>query len=117
MHIAVVGATGAVGREMCSILAQRCFPADRVSLLASARSAGKTVDFGGRTLTMAELLDGALAGVDIALFSATALARLRFPTVDPDCAVRPRGHSDGTDSLRNHATDWHSDRCLAGRGF
>ncbi len=72
MQIAVVGATGAVGQEMCSILARRRVPADRLRLLASARSAGKCVPYAGTDLTIRELTADALAGVDFALFSAGA---------------------------------------------
>ncbi|MCZ6654417.1 MAG: aspartate-semialdehyde dehydrogenase [Planctomycetota bacterium] len=72
MQIAVVGATGAVGQEMCSILAQRQVPADGLRLLASARSAGPRVQYAGTDLTVQELTADALAGVDFALFSAGA---------------------------------------------
>ena len=72
MQIAVVGATGAVGQEMCSILAQRRVPADCLRLLASARSAGTRVPYAGTDLTVRELTKDALAGVDFALFSAGA---------------------------------------------
>ncbi|MEE9213146.1 MAG: aspartate-semialdehyde dehydrogenase [Phycisphaeraceae bacterium] len=70
MQIAVVGATGAVGREMCSILEQRRFPAECVTLLASGRSAGKRVRYAGADLTVAELTTTSLNSVDFALFSA-----------------------------------------------
>ncbi len=72
MQIAVVGATGAVGQEMCSILARRRVPADCLRLLASARSAGTRVPYAGTDLTVRELTPDALAGVDFALFSAGA---------------------------------------------
>ncbi len=72
MRIAIVGATGAVGQEMCSILAQRRVPADRLCLLASTRSAGTRVPYAGTDLTVRELTSDALAGVDFALFSAGA---------------------------------------------
>jgi aspartate-semialdehyde dehydrogenase len=72
MRIAVVGATGAVGQEMCSILARRRVPADCLRLLASARSAGTSVRYAGVGLTVQKLTDDALAGVDFALFSAGA---------------------------------------------
>ena len=68
--IAVVGATGAVGEVMLSILAERGFPASEVIALASARSAGGTVDFGGEDLVVHDLAGFDPAGVDIALFSA-----------------------------------------------
>ena len=72
MQIAVVGATGAVGQEMCSILARRRVPAGCLRLLASARSAGTRVPYAGTDLTVRELTKDALAGVDFALFSAGA---------------------------------------------
>ena len=68
-RVAVVGATGAVGRTMLELLRARSFPADDLVLFASARSAGSQVD--GRPV---QLLDDAadLEGLDIALFSAGA---------------------------------------------
>jgi aspartate-semialdehyde dehydrogenase len=67
MRVAVVGATGAVGRTMLELLAEREFPAEEIVLFASARSAGTVID--GRTV---QLLDDSadLSGFDIALFSA-----------------------------------------------
>jgi len=68
--VAVAGATGAVGREMLSILERRGFPLSRLHLLASERSAGKTLPFRGEELRV-ERLDGFdFSGADIALFSA-----------------------------------------------
>jgi len=68
--VAVVGATGAVGREILNILAERDFPADEVVALASKRSAGKEVSYGeNRTLKVDDLESYDFAGVDIALFS------------------------------------------------
>ncbi len=69
-HVAIVGATGAVGVEMLRCLEERAFPVGRLSLLASARSAGKKTTFKGGELTIQELTPDAFAGVDIALFSA-----------------------------------------------
>src|SRR5919108_5683200 len=68
-RVAVAGATGAVGREMLSILAERKFPADEVIPLASERSAGATVDFAGKKLTVKDLAKFDFKGVDIGLFS------------------------------------------------
>jgi aspartate-semialdehyde dehydrogenase len=70
--VAVAGATGAVGREMLAVLDERAFPAARVVALASARSAGKTVPFGGGELAVEEMTAASFEGVDIALFSAGA---------------------------------------------
>jgi aspartate-semialdehyde dehydrogenase len=68
--VAVVGATGAVGEVMLSILAERDFPVGEVVALASERSAGAKVAFGNRQLTVQDLATFDPAGVDIALFSA-----------------------------------------------
>jgi len=68
--VAVVGATGAVGEVMLSILAERDFPASDVIALASERSAGMTVAFGNGDLVVQDLATFDPAGVDIALFSA-----------------------------------------------
>jgi len=70
--VAVAGVTGAVGREMLKVLSQRDFPAERVVALASARSAGKVVPFGGGELVVQEMTASSFDGVDIALFSAGA---------------------------------------------
>jgi aspartate-semialdehyde dehydrogenase len=68
--VAVAGATGAVGREMLLVLEQRAFPAARVKALASARSAGSTLPFCGKEITVEEMTPESFEGVDIALFSA-----------------------------------------------
>jgi aspartate-semialdehyde dehydrogenase len=70
MHVAVLGATGAVGRTMLEVLAERRVPVDRLTLLASERSAGKTVAWGGREWTVQPPQPGVFRGVDVALFSA-----------------------------------------------
>lgn len=69
-HVAVVGATGAVGQTMLSILAERSFPVSTLTLLASARSAGQVVDFEGQKITIQDLATFDPAGIEIALFSA-----------------------------------------------
>jgi aspartate-semialdehyde dehydrogenase len=69
-HIAIVGATGAVGIEMLRCLERRNFPVGQLTLLASARSAGKQLLFRGKEYTIKELTSSSFAGVDIALFSA-----------------------------------------------
>jgi aspartate-semialdehyde dehydrogenase len=70
LHVAIVGATGAVGIEMMKTLEKRAFPVGKLTLLASARSAGKTLPFRGEGLPVQELTASSFAGVDIALFSA-----------------------------------------------
>lgn len=69
-HVAIVGATGAVGVEMLLCLEQRNFPLGKLTLLASARSAGKTMMFRGEEIVVKELTHNSFEGVDIALFSA-----------------------------------------------
>jgi aspartate-semialdehyde dehydrogenase len=69
-HVAVVGATGAVGIEMIKTLEKRNFPVGKLTLLASARSVGKKLTFRGKEITVTELTKDAFAGIDIALFSA-----------------------------------------------
>ena len=69
-HVAVVGATGAVGVEMIKTLEKRNFPVGKLTLLASARSAGKKLKFKGQDITITELTKDSFNGVDIALFSA-----------------------------------------------
>ena len=70
--VAVVGATGAVGESMLSILAERAFPVGEVYALASSRSAGKKVEFGDRLITVQNLADFDFSRVQIGLFSAGA---------------------------------------------
>ena len=69
-HVAVVGATGAVGVEMIATLEKRNFPIGQLTLLASARSAGKKLKFRGEPAAVKELTKDSLNGIDIALFSA-----------------------------------------------
>jgi aspartate-semialdehyde dehydrogenase len=69
-HVAVVGATGAVGIEMIKTLEKRNFPAGKLTLLASARSVGKKLKFRGADIAVKELTKDSFNGIDIALFSA-----------------------------------------------
>ena len=68
--VAVVGATGVVGRTMVQVLGERGFPVGELRLLASSRSAGTTVSVNGRTIEIGHAVAEAFEGVDIALFSA-----------------------------------------------
>ncbi len=68
--VAVVGATGAVGREMLNTLHARAFPAAQIIPFASARSAGTTVAYGDTELIVRELKEDVFQGIDLALFSA-----------------------------------------------
>ena len=76
--VAVVGATGAVGREMLDTLLRRNFPHSEVRALASSRSAGTTVEFGSRKRTVQELTEDSFKGVDLALFSAGGSTSEKF---------------------------------------
>jgi aspartate-semialdehyde dehydrogenase len=70
--VAIVGVTGAVGAEFIATMDRRGFRVGRLKALASARSAGKTIDFRGERIVIEELGDNSFDGVDIALFSAGA---------------------------------------------
>jgi aspartate-semialdehyde dehydrogenase len=70
MHVAILGATGAVGRTMLEVLAEREFPVERLTLLASERSAGGRISWQGREHTIEVPAPGRFRGVDVALFSA-----------------------------------------------
>ena len=70
LHVAIVGATGAVGVEMMKTLEKRNFPVGKLTLLASAKSAGKRLPFKGGEVVIEELTEKSFAGVDVALFSA-----------------------------------------------
>ena len=80
-HVAIVGATGAVGLELLSILEERRFPVAQLSLLASKRSAGRRLAFGGQEFPVQELTEGAFAGVDFALFSVSSSISKAFGAV------------------------------------
>ena len=76
--VAIAGATGAVGAEMIRVLERRNLPVDRLTLLASARSAGKTLTFRGEDVTIQELDEHSFEGHDLALFSAGGSISRRF---------------------------------------
>jgi len=69
-HVAIVGATGAVGAELLSVMERRGFPVERLRPLSSSRSAGKTVFFRNREIITEELTPESFKGIDIAFFSA-----------------------------------------------
>jgi len=69
-HVAVVGATGAVGQTILAILAERNFPIKQLTALASERSAGQEIEFGKQKITVQNLAECDPTGIDIALFSA-----------------------------------------------
>jgi aspartate-semialdehyde dehydrogenase len=68
-HVAVVGATGAVGNEMIRILEERQFPVGKLTLLASERSLGKELSFRGQPLPVGVLTENSFQGVEVGLFS------------------------------------------------
>ena len=76
--VAILGATGAVGREMMKVLAERDFPVSELHLLASARSAGEVLPWKGRDITVELACDEAFAGMDIVLGAAENDIAKRF---------------------------------------
>ena len=80
-HLAVVGATGAVGREVCTLLAQRRLDPSKLTLLASQRSAGTTLTVCERAIQVQELTERSFEGVDFAIFCAGAQRSRRFAPV------------------------------------
>ena len=78
MNVAILGATGAVGREMMKILAERSFPVEELRLLASPRSAGQKLLCQGRELTVQPAEDSAFEGMDIVLGAAENDIAKRF---------------------------------------
>jgi len=87
--VAVVGATGAVGREILKTLHERNFPATEVIPFASKRSAGKKIEFGNKELIVRELKEDVFAGIDLALFSAGGAISEKFApfAVSAGCVV------------------------------
>jgi aspartate-semialdehyde dehydrogenase len=87
-HVAVVGATGAVGIEMIKTLERRNFPVSKLTLLASARSVGKPLTYRGQTVSVQELKRDSFKGIDLALFSAGgSIAREFAPLAAQDGCV------------------------------
>jgi aspartate-semialdehyde dehydrogenase len=77
-NVAVVGATGLVGRKMIQVLEERRFPVSGLRLLASAKSAGLRLPFNGADYTVEELTPDSFKGIDVALFSAGASVGKQF---------------------------------------
>ena len=77
-HVAIVGATGAVGQELLGILEERKFPVSQLSLLASRRSAGRTLGFAGKEYPVQELTERSFTGVNYALFSVSSAISKAF---------------------------------------
>ena len=80
-RVGIIGATGAVGAELLLCLEQRAFPLADLRLFASSRSAGRRLRFRDEAITVEELTDAALDGIDIALFSAGSATSRRFAPV------------------------------------
>ncbi|GFR34337.1 hypothetical protein TCEA9_01490 [Thermobrachium celere] len=82
VRLAVVGATGMVGRKFLDVLKERNFPIDKLYLFASSKSAGKTINFNGKDYVVEELKEDSFdRGIDIALFSAGASTSLKFAPI------------------------------------
>jgi aspartate-semialdehyde dehydrogenase len=78
MRVAILGATGAVGRTMLDVLEKRNFPVDELTLLASERSAGSKISWKGREYTLQAPAEGSFADVDVAIFSAGGARSLEW---------------------------------------
>jgi aspartate-semialdehyde dehydrogenase len=99
LTVAVVGATGVVGRTMIQVLTEREFPVGKLRLLASGRSAGRSLTIEGRTYEIGEALPDAFDGVDVALFSAGA---------DVSKALAPEAAARGATVIDNSSA-WRMD--------
>ncbi|GAB6036719.1 aspartate-semialdehyde dehydrogenase [Fundidesulfovibrio butyratiphilus] len=116
--VAVVGATGAVGREMLKTLEARDFPATQVRAFASSRSAGSTVPFKGGELVVEELQEQSFPGIDLALFSAGGTTSKHFApfAVKAGCVVVDNSSAWRMDpkcplvvpEVNPHDVDWHN---------
>ena len=80
-NVAVVGATGAVGNMMINVLERRNFPVRELTLLASGRSAGRTLTYKGEKLPVQELTENSFHGVEIGLFSAGGSISAKFAPI------------------------------------
>ena len=101
IHVAVVGATGAVGQQMIQTLINRSFPFKKLTLLSSARSAGKKVMVNGQEYTIEEAKPESFEGVDIALFSAGGSVSLELA---PEAVKRGAIVVDNTSAFRMDPT-------------
>ncbi len=86
-HVAIAGATGAVGTEFLQLLEKRDFPLASLRLLASARSVGKQLDFCGRPIVVEELTEESFKGIDIAFFSAGGSRSKQFAQAAVDAGA------------------------------
>ncbi|WP_050614829.1 aspartate-semialdehyde dehydrogenase [Bacillus testis] len=97
LHVAVVGATGAVGQQMIATLSKRDLPISQLTLLSSSRSAGTQVKFKGQDITVQEAKPESFEGVDIALFSAGGNISLQLA---PEAVKRGAIVVDNTSAYR-----------------
>jgi aspartate-semialdehyde dehydrogenase len=86
-HVAIVGATGAVGAELLRVLERRSFPVASLRALSSARSAGKSVSFRGDAIKVEELSENSFAKIDIAFFSAGGDVSRKFVPIARDAGA------------------------------
>src|SRR5688500_5573735 len=98
-NVGIVGATGLVGSTMLEILAERKFPVDELRLFASARSAGKTISWNGRDVTIEDVDGASFKGLDVVLFSAGGSISK---------AVGPKAAADGAVVVDNSSA-WRMD--------
>ncbi len=101
LTVAIVGATGAVGTKMKEQLLKRNFPIKHIKFLASARSAGTEIEFGGKIYTIEEATPEAFEGVDVALFSAGGSVSAKLA---PEAAKRGAVVIDNTSHFRMDPT-------------
>ena len=112
-NVAIVGASGAVGPVLAEVLNERRFPVKQLKLLATARSAGKKMRFGGDELVVEETSDEALQDVDFAFISANDDASRRWAPVDFRARGEPATRSRSR-SLVHRRRDRVPDRCPTG---
>lgn len=98
--VAILGATGAIGQVVLKVLEARNFPTRRLHLLASARSAGSTIEFRGEEIEVEDAEGFDFTGVDIGLFSAGASTSAKYA---PMAAAAGCVVIDNTSHFRNHA--------------
>ncbi len=120
LTVCIVGATGAVGEVLLSVLAERAFPVGELRPLASARSAGATVRFAGANVVVEEARPQAFDGADLVFFAATGdLSK----TLAPEAARRGAIAIDKSNTWRMHADvplvvpEINADRALQHRGI
>lgn len=99
-HLAILGATGAVGQEFLQLIEERTFPFESLKLLASARSAGKEIEFMGKTYIVEEAKPESFEGIDIALFAGGSISK----TLAPEAVKRGAIVIDNSSTFRMDPT-------------